>query len=104
MVASILLSDFDGHMDWDGGWGVLMVIGMLLFWVLVIAAVVWVVRELTSQRPSRGSGGLGGTDARADDPLQILDRRLADGSISPEDYEQRRAILTGAGQPPEPSP
>jgi putative membrane protein len=100
MIASILLSDFDGHMDWDGGWGVLMVIGMLLFWVLVIAAVVWVVRELTSQR---GSGGLGGTHARADDPLQILDRRLADGSISPEDYQARRAILTGTEQPPEPS-
>ena len=99
MIASILLSDFDGHMDWDGGWGVLMVIGMLLFWVLVIAAVIWIVRELTGDRRSSSVHA-----SRADDPMQILDRRLADGSITPEDYQARRAILTGSEQPPEPSP
>ena len=33
------------------------------------------------------------------DPLRLLDRRLADGTISPEDYARRKAILTG-DEPP----
>jgi putative membrane protein len=79
-----MLADFDGHMDWDGGWGIVMLIGMVLFWAVVIAAAVWLLRELGLSR--RGAGS-------PDDPLRILDRRLADGSISIEEYQQRRAVL-----------
>lgn len=82
-AASLLLADFDGHMDWDGGWGVVMIVGMILFWALVIAALAWIVRELVTG--PRGGGG---------DPLRLLDRRLADGTIDPEDYARRKAILT----------
>jgi uncharacterized membrane protein len=32
------------------------------------------------------------------DPLAILDRRLAEGQISVEEYEQRRKTLTASGQ------
>lgn len=88
MTAALLLADFDGHMDWDGGWGVVMIVGMVLFWALVIAAVVWIVRELVT-RPRGGD----------EDPLRLLDRRLADGTISPEDYARRKAILSG-DEPP----
>ena len=66
-----------------------MIVGMVLFWALVVAAVVWVVRELAT-RPRSAE----------DDPLRLLDRRLADGTISPEDYARRRAILTGEEPPP----
>jgi putative membrane protein len=99
-MASVLLSlplaDVDGHMDWDwdGGWGVLMVVGMVLFWALIIAGVVWLVRELSSQKRPQAAGP-------DDDPLRMLDRRLAEGKISPDDYRERRAILSGDQPPPE---
>lgn len=83
-LIQLLLGDFDGHMDWNGGWGVVMMIGMILFWAVVIVAIVWLIREFGSPR------------ARAhpdDDPLRVLDRKLAEGSISPDDYRERREIL-----------
>ena len=69
----------------DGdGWGPAMWIGMLLFWVAVILLVVWLVR-----------GGLAQTGAhRRESALDVLDRSLADGTISPDDYRERRALLT----------
>lgn len=85
-IIALPLADFEGHMDWDGGWGILMVLGMILFWGLVIAAFVWVVRELSGSRRH---------SATAADPLAILDRRLAEGALSPEEYRERREILTG---------
>lgn len=61
-----------------GGW-IAMMLGMVIFWGAVIALVVWLVR--------------GGVARRPDTPQDILRRRLADGSISVEEYEQRRAAL-----------
>jgi putative membrane protein len=87
-TAALLVADFDGHMGWDGGWGVVMVLGMILFWALVIVAVVWIARELAARPRST-----------EDDPLRLLDRRLADGTLSPEDYARRKAILTGEEPP-----
>lgn len=89
-LSSLLLAqgDFDGHMDWDGGWWILMAIGMVLFWGLVIFGIVWIVRELGSRREHQGRSDRG-------DPLAILDRRLAEGTISAEEYRERRAILSG---------
>ena len=78
------------HMDWGGGWWVVMAIAMVLFWALVIVGVVWLVRELA---------GRGGRLGREPDALELLDRRLADGTISPEDYRERRAILTRSPPP-----
>lgn len=77
-----------GHMDFDGGWWIVMGIGMILFWGLVIFGIVWLVREL-SDRPRR-------TDPAGPDPTQILDRRLAEGEISVEEYEERRRTLQGS--------
>lgn len=86
--ALLLLADFNGHMDWDGGWGAVMMIGMVLFWGLLIAGAIWLVRELSGARQT------GGADAK--DPLEVLDRRLAEGLISVEEYQQRRALLLEA--------
>jgi putative membrane protein len=76
----------DGHMDWDGGWWIVMAFGMVIFWGLVIVGIVWLVREL---------GGSHRHAHHEPDALAVLDRRLADGSISTEEYRERRAILTG---------
>jgi putative membrane protein len=81
-------ADF-GHMDLDGGWWIVMGLGMVLFWGLIIVGIVWLVRELGGT--SRGSH-------RAPDPLATLDHRLAAGEISPEEYRERREILSGTGR------
>ncbi len=85
-----VLGDYGGHghMDWGGGWGgwwVLMVIGMILFWGLVAY---WLVREFGSRKDQRRA-------TEPDDALAILDRRLAEGLVTPDEYRERRAILTG---------
>ena len=80
----------DHHMDMGDGWWVVMALGMVLFWALAIVGIVWLVRELS---------GRGGRPGREPDALELLDRRLADGTISPDDYRERRAILTGSPPP-----
>jgi putative membrane protein len=89
----ILQADYHGHMDWDDGWGVVMGIGMVLFWVVVALGVIWLVREVIAGRNQTSAG----STSVSDDPLRILERRLADGSIPPEEYRERRATLTGSG-------
>ncbi len=74
-------------MDWGAGWWTVMALGMVLFWGLVAAAVVWIVREL----------GRGGGAHRREDPLKLLDRRLAEGQLSVEEYEERRRVLAERG-------
>ena len=87
-LATTLLADtWPYHHDVSTGGWILMMLGMVIFWGAIIALVVWAVR-----------GGLGG---RSDTPEEILRKRLADGSISVEEYEQRRAALTA---PPKPAP
>lgn len=78
------------HMD--GGWGWGMAVLMLLALVAVVALVVWVVHSsggahAHAAHPS-GSG-------LAETPMQVLDRRLATGEVTPEDYKERAAILGG---------
>ena len=90
-LLALALADYDGHMDWDSGWGVLMVLGMVLFWAFVIVGAVWLVRELSNSRR-------GPRKTFAADPLKTLDQRLAEGTISPEDYRERRAILSDPDQ------
>lgn len=85
---SLLLADSDWHhMDLDGGWWVVMVIGMAIFWGMVILGGIWLVRELVHRR------------GHEPNPLELLDRRLAEGAISPEEYRERRAILTDSRPP-----
>lgn len=87
----VLAQDDWDHMDWDNGWWIVMMIGMLLFWALLVVGIVWLVR-------SRAGGGNGPGSAPRDEgaaPLEILERRLAEGSISVEEYEERRRVLTG---------
>lgn len=80
-----LLADVDwDHMDgWSTGGWIAMVIGMLLFWALVAIGVVWLLRTQPWSQSRRES------------PLDVLDRRFAEGAISAEDYRERRAILRG---------
>ena len=62
---------------------IVMMLGMIVFWGLVILGAVWLLRGAIG----RGHHGPGS------DPLAILDRRLAEGQISVEEYEQRKKVL-----------
>ncbi len=86
--AAPLMADMGDHMgDWGAGWWVLMTIGMVVFWGLVILGVVWLVRSTGSaQHHERGLSA-----------IDVLDRRLAQGEISPEEYRERRGMLQGGG-------
>lgn len=86
LLASVLVLADGGHMHgWDGGWWIVMALGMILFWALVVAGIVWIVREVGGHR----HGGVGKT------PMEVLDERVARGEISVEEYEARRTVLSG---------
>ncbi|HEY0699890.1 MAG TPA: SHOCT domain-containing protein [Micromonospora sp.] len=73
--------------DHMGGWGVtLMVLNMVLFWALVVAGVVLLVRYLGRTRPE--GGRLVGADAE-----RILAERFARGEIDEEEYHSRLAAV-----------
>ena len=77
----------------NGGWGgwLLMTIAMVLFWALIITAVVLIVRYLVSQR-------LTGTSAvSARTPEEVLAERYARGEIDDDEYRRRLALLRQNG-------
>jgi putative membrane protein len=81
-LTTTVLADSRGwhHGDVGIGWWIVMMLGMIVFWGAIIALVVWALRNGTgSRRPP------------PETPQELLRRRLADGSITVEEYEQRRA-------------
>jgi putative membrane protein len=80
----VFADTWDMH-DGGGGWWVVMLLGMLLFWGLVIAGIVWIVRV--------GAGPRAPDSARS--ARDVLDERLAAGDMSVEEYERRRDLLSG---------
>jgi putative membrane protein len=84
-TAALVLADSFGMHDGDVGWGWLV---MVVFWGAVIFGVIWLTRGGVS---SSSTGG---------DAEEILARRLAEGTISVEEYEERRRALGGGrGKP-----
>ncbi|QIY53580.1 hypothetical protein HEP86_02610 [Streptomyces sp. RPA4-5] len=87
-------------MWYDGGWGwggwFIMAIVMVLFWALVIAGVVALVRYLTSGHhghpggPPPPSNEAGGVSRRAED---LLAERFARGEIDEDEYKRRITLL-----------
>lgn len=70
----------------DSGWMPMMGLGMLflvLFWVFVIAGVIYLVKWLTGQ----------GIAGRPDSSLEILKKRYARGEISKQEFEDMRRDL-----------
>jgi len=72
-----------------GGWWIIMVIGMVVFWGLIIAGLVLLVRYIAAQTPPRALSP--GT------PVDVLNRRLAAGEINVEEYENLRHRIEGTG-------
>ena len=89
------LADTWMHGGWGWGWGwmSLMMAMMVLFWGAVIVGIVWLIRGTGSPPRAREQ------DVSRETPVEILDRRFAEGEISEEDYRARREVLAGRGEP-----
>lgn len=68
-----------GMMGWFGG-GIMMA----LFWILLILAVVWIVREVSGRNSSSSDSN------RA---LEILKERYAKGEIDKKEFEEKKKDL-----------
>lgn len=80
-----------GHAGW-GGWGdwVGWLLGsamMVLFWALVITAIVLLVRYLASSRPESAP------KTRSTTAENLLAERYARGDIDDEEYLRRQSLL-----------
>lgn len=83
-------------MDWngDGGWpndgvgSVLMILGMVVFWGLIIAAIVLVVR-----RPAGQDRATAGSTLAPRTPQQMLADRFAAGEIDEAEFISRLDAL-----------
>lgn len=72
---------------WGSGFGVFHWLMMLLFWVLIIAGAVLIVRWLMDQARSPGSGS-------PETALDILKKRYAKGEIDKEEFETKKRELS----------
>ncbi len=80
-------------MGWYGaGMGVGSWLAMGVFWLVLLAAVIWLVAQLlpTSQ------GRAGGRAAQPESPEDILDRRFTLGELDTQTYQAQRAALVAA--------
>ncbi len=87
---STVIAD-SGHMfdsDWGDGWWIVMMIGMVVFWALVILGGAWIVRSLIFNSRKQHPG-----------PLEILDRRFAEGEIDEDEYQKRRTAIESCAGP-----
>jgi putative membrane protein len=90
IARTIPLADTWMHGGWGWGWGwmTMMMVVMVLFWGAVIFGVFWLVRGT-----ARGEWAPRETPAKKENPVEILNRRFAEGAITPEDYQARREVL-----------
>lgn len=78
------------HIFWNGGWwdgpGILAILGALasgIFWILLFAVIIKVLRSRPISMGSPPSA------------LRILEERYARGEISHEEFAERREVLLG---------
>ena len=85
-----MMGDGWGNSGWGWGAWVFMGIMMLIFFALVAAVFIAVLRPGGWSRG--GSTSLPGA-GRVDDALRILDERFARGEIDADEYTKRRDLL-----------
>lgn len=77
------------HMMW-GSWGIGMMLMMFLFWALLIAGLIFVIRWLIT---TGGSGRQGGAEHGSESAFDILQKRYARGEITKQEFEEIRRDL-----------
>ena len=85
------------HGGWGGGWGagdwLAMSVMMVVFWGLLIAVVVWVVRSFRRE-PDRPTT----TQPAGEDADTVLAARFARGEIDDDEFTRRRDLLRGGSR------
>ena len=85
IAATLFFGDAWGmHGDVGAGWWIVMMLIMVAFLGAILIGGAYLIR---------------GRGERAESPMEILDRRLAAGEISSDEYRERRAVLTGDAGP-----
>jgi putative membrane protein len=90
IAQAIPLADTWMHGGWGWGWMTLMMVVMVLFWGAIIFGVFWLVRSAAGDGSSRREAS-----ASKESPVEILDRRFAEGAITAEEYRVSREVLVG---------
>ena len=78
-----------GMMNWGYGAGWLMGIFNIIFWVVVIIAIVYLIKWLSA------SSRQGGYEKKGDSALEILRERYAKGEIDKDEFEEKKKALKG---------
>lgn len=82
------------HEGWGAGWMVVMMLG----WVALLAFGIWAVVALTRGQSHPPAA------PRSETPREILDRRLAAGEITSDEYlEAHQLLQTNPTAPPTPA-
>ena len=74
------------HDGWSPGAWIAMAFVMLVFWTVVVGAIIALVRSDHGRRQDHSAGGVG-------DSERILAERFARGKIDADEYRQRRDVL-----------
>ncbi len=74
-----------GFHDGMGWWMLFGGMGMMVFWAIIIGLVVWGVTRVAGGRERRGE--------QRHSPIDIVERRLARGEISMDEFEDLKRAL-----------
>ncbi len=86
-------------MGYGMGMGVGGMIAMAVFWVALVALIVWLVTRAFSPGGHDRRGGTGRDQSWQETPDQVLDRRFAVGEIDEAAYHHMRETLRSARAP-----
>ena len=93
-VFAFPLDTWGMHDGVGAGWGIVMVIGMFLFWGAIVLGIAWLIRAAAGGWWARGERPVTSeSPVMSEGPVEILERRFAEGAISLEDYRARREVL-----------
>ncbi|HET6476570.1 MAG TPA: SHOCT domain-containing protein [Thermoleophilia bacterium] len=83
---------YDMMSGWGGGWtSWTMYLGMIAFWVGVVALVIWGVKALAGPTAARSAPHA--SQVSLESAADVLKRRYAAGEIDAAEFEQKRRDL-----------